>query len=126
MTNIRTVATIAFLLTTGSEAAIAMSPQELPAEVKSCKAINNNKERLKCFDGLFGETSKPQRLPEEKQIKEPTEEKQVKEPTEEKQANWSIDEIKSTDGIPRVVAANLVGDSTMYGSNHGSCLFDAV
>ena len=58
MTNIRTVATIAFLLTAGSEAAIAMSPQELPAEVKSCKAITNNKERLKCFDELFGETSR--------------------------------------------------------------------
>jgi type VI secretion system VasI family protein len=104
MTNIRTVATIAFLLTVGSEAAIAMSPQEVPAEVKSCKAIADDKERLKCFDGLFRETSKPQTLPEEKQVKEPT---------EEKQANWSIDETKSTDGIPQVVAANLVGDTVL-------------
>jgi type VI secretion system VasI family protein len=104
MTNIRTVATIAVLLTVGSEAAIAISPQELPAEVKSCKAITDNKERLKCFDGLFGETSKPQKLPEEKEVKEPT---------EEKQANWSIDETKSTDGIPQVVAANLVGDTVL-------------
>jgi len=103
MTNIRT-ATIAFLLTAGSEAAIAMSPQELPAEVKSCKAITNNKERLKCFDGLFGETSKPQKLPEEKEVKEPA---------EERQGNWSIDETKSTDGIPQVVAANLVGDTVL-------------
>ena len=34
-----------------------MSPQEIPAEVKSCKAITDDKERLKCFDGLFGSTS---------------------------------------------------------------------
>ena len=80
-----------------------MSPQELPAEVKSCKAITNNKERLKCFDELFGETSKPQKLPEEKEVKEPA---------EERQGNWSIDETKS-DGIPQVVAANLVGDTVL-------------
>ena len=31
-----------------------MPPQEVPAEVKSCKAIADDKERLRCFDGLFG------------------------------------------------------------------------
>ena len=54
MTNIRPLVAIGFLVTLGSEAAIAMSPQEIPAEVKSCKAIADDKERLKCFDNLFG------------------------------------------------------------------------
>jgi hypothetical protein len=64
--------------------------------VKSCKAIVDDKERLKCFDGLFGETSKPE------------------ESREERQANWSIEETKSsTDGSPQVVAANLVGDTVL-------------
>src|SRR3984957_8845267 len=96
MTNIRPLLVISFLVTLGSEAAIAMPPQEIPAEVKSCKAIADDKERLKCFDGLFGETLRPQN------------------PQEEKQANWSIDETKSpTDGSPQVVGANLVGDTVL-------------
>ena len=96
MTNIRPLVVISFLVTLGSEAAIAMPPQEIPAEVKSCKAIANDKERLKCFDSLFGESPKPQN------------------PQEGKQANWSIDETKSpTDGNPQVVAANLVGDTVL-------------
>ena len=73
-----------------------MPPQDVPAEVKSCKAIADDKERLRCFDGLFGEPSKPQKTPEEKQ------------------ANWSVDETKSpTDGSTQVVAANLVGDTVL-------------
>ena len=36
-----------------------MPPQDIPAEVKSCKAIADDKERLRCFDGLFGGPSKP-------------------------------------------------------------------
>ena len=64
--------------------------------MKSCKAISDDKERLKCFDGLFGEASKPEKS------------------HEEKQANWSIEETKSpTDGSPEVVAANLVGDTIL-------------
>ena len=54
MTNIRSLVVISFLVTLGSGMAIAMPPQEIPAEVKSCKAIADDKERLKCFDGLFG------------------------------------------------------------------------
>ena len=62
-----------------------MSPQEIPAEVKSCKAITDDKERLRCFDNLFGSPPKPQN------------------PLEKPQANWSIDETKSpTDGSPQV------------------------
>ena len=65
----------------------------------------DDRERLKCFDGLFAEPSKPQKLPEEKQGEKSAEDKQV---------NWSIDETKSsTDGSPQVVAANLVGDTVL-------------
>ena len=82
-----------------------MPPQDIPAEVKSCKAIADDKERLKCFDGLFGGPSKPQKPPEERASEKAP---------EEKQANWSIDETKSpTDGSPQVVAANLVGDTVL-------------
>src|SRR5580704_13706438 len=96
MTNIRPLLVISFLVTLGSEAAIAMSPQEIPAEVKSCKAIADDKERLRCFDNLFGS---PPRL---------------QNPLEKPQANWSIDETKSpTDGSPEVIGANLVGDTVL-------------
>jgi hypothetical protein len=88
----RTVATMTVLVTLISETSIALSPQDMPAEVKSCKAIANDKDRLKCFDRLFGETSKPQN------------------PSEAAQANWAIEETKSPDGSGQVVAANLVGD----------------
>jgi hypothetical protein len=92
MANIRALAIIGVLVALGSKASIAMPPQEVPAEVKSCKAIADDRERLRCFDGLFGGPSKPQNVPQGTQ------------------ANWSIDETKSNDGSPRVVAANLVGD----------------
>ena len=59
MANIQAFAIIGVLVALGSEASIAMPPQEIPAEVKSCKAISDDKERLRCFDGLFGEPSKP-------------------------------------------------------------------
>ena len=104
MANIRVLAIIGFVGALGSRAA-AMSPQEVPAEVKACKAITDDQERLKCFDGLFAEPSKPQKLPEERQVKKPP---------EERQPNWSIDETKSpTNGSPQVVAANLVGDTVL-------------
>jgi hypothetical protein len=75
--------------------------QDTAAEVNSCKAISDDKQRLRCFDGLFGGPSKAQN---------PSEEKQVGESPEAKQGNWSIDEPKSSNGSPQVVAANLVGD----------------
>jgi hypothetical protein len=101
MANIRALAIIGCLVTLGTRASVAMPPEEIPAEAKLCKAIADDKDRLKCFDRTFEEPSKSQ---------EPPDEKQVKEPPEEKQVNWSIDEGKSTDGSPQVVAANLVGD----------------
>jgi hypothetical protein len=82
MANIRAFAIIGFLVTLGTKASVAMPP-EIPAEVKSCKALADDNERLKCFDRTFEEPSKSQ---------EPPDEKQVKKPPEEKQANWSIDE----------------------------------
>jgi hypothetical protein len=95
MANIRVLAIIAFLVPLGSRA-VAMSPQEIAADVKVCKAITDDKQRLKCFDSLFAEPSKPQN------------------PPAGTQAYWSIDETKSpTDGSPQVVAANLVGDTVL-------------
>jgi type VI secretion system VasI family protein len=102
MANIRAFATAGFLVALGSQASIATPPQDIPPEVKSCKAISDDKERLKCFDGLFG--AKPQKTPED------TQGKKVQ---EDKQANWSIDETKSPDGHPEVVAANLVNDTVL-------------
>jgi len=94
MANNRALAIISFLVSSG--AAVAMPPQDVPAEVKSCKAIADDKERLRCFDGLFGATPKPEKS------------------EEGKQANWSIEETKSpTDGTPQVIAANLVGDTVL-------------
>jgi hypothetical protein len=91
MANIRAFAIMGCLVTLGTGASVAMPPEEIPAEVRSCKAMADDNERLKCFDDLFGALSK-QGSPEGVQ------------------ANWSIDEGKSTDGSAQVVAANLVGD----------------
>jgi Type VI secretion system VasI, EvfG, VC_A0118 len=94
MPNIRSLGSVGLFLTLGS-AAFAMPPQEIPAEVKACKAITDDNERLKCFDGLFG------RIP-------------TQNTPEGTQANWSIEETKSpTDGSPQVVAANLVNDTVL-------------
>jgi hypothetical protein len=92
MTNIRALAIICFLVILAARASVAMPPEDIPAEVKSCKAMADDNERLRCFDDLFSAPSKPQN------------------PPEGMQANWSIDEGKSTDGSPQVVAGNLVGD----------------
>jgi hypothetical protein len=101
MANIRALATIGLLVALRSTRSIAMPPQDVLAEVKSCKTIADDKERLKCLDGLFGGPSNPQKSQDEEQVTKPT---------EQSQANWSIDETKSpTDGSTEVVAANLVG-----------------
>jgi hypothetical protein len=94
MANIRVLAMIGFVAL-GSRA-VAMSPQDVPAEVKACKTIADDQERLKCFDGLLGATPKPEKS------------------EEGKQANWSIEETNSpTDGTPQVIAANFVGDTVL-------------
>ena len=67
--NIQAVAIIGLFVTLGSVASVAMPPQEVAAEVKACKAISDDKERLRCFDGLFGATPKPEKSEEGKQAK---------------------------------------------------------
>jgi hypothetical protein len=82
----------------GSTVSNALPPDAITEEVKSCKAISNDQQRLKCFDSLFAD--KPnQTKPPEKSAKED---------------NWSIEESKSpTDGSRQIVAANLVGDTVL-------------
>jgi Type VI secretion system VasI, EvfG, VC_A0118 len=82
----------------GSTSSHAVPPQAITEEVKSCKAIPNDQQRLKCFDSLFAD--KPnQTKPLEKSANED---------------NWSIEESKSSmDGSQQIVAANLVGDTVL-------------
>ena len=81
-----------------STASHALPLQAIPEEVKSCKAMSNNQQRLKCFDDLFADKPNPPNAAD----------KSVNE------GNWSIEESKSpTDGSPQVVAANLVGDTVL-------------
>ena len=64
MAKIQAFVTIGVLVTLSSEAAIAMSPQEIPAEVKSCKAITDDKERppvLRWFVWLTSQAPKSSR-----------------------------------------------------------------
>jgi hypothetical protein len=82
----------------GSTASNALPPQAITEELKACKAISNDQQRLKCFDGLFAD--KPN-LPN-------AADKSANE------GNWQIEESKSpTDGSPQIVAANLVGDTVL-------------
>jgi hypothetical protein len=92
MANIRSLTTFGFLVALGTGPSIAMPPREIPAEVKACKAISDDKGRLECFDRLFGEPAQPQKSPGGEQ------------------GRWTIDETNSPDGSPQVVAANLIGD----------------
>jgi len=69
--------TIGLLITLGS-ASSAIS-QEVPPEVRSCKTMADDKQRLRCFDRLFGTSAKTKKF------------------QEGKQARWSIEETKSSD-----------------------------
>jgi hypothetical protein len=81
-----------------STASHALPPQAIPEEVKSCKAMSNNQQRLKCFDDQFADKPNPPNAPD----------KSVN------VGNWSIEESKSpTHGSPQFVAANLVGDTVL-------------
>jgi hypothetical protein len=84
--------TVGLLITLASGSSTAIS-QNVSPEVKSCKAMADDKQRLRCFDRLFGTSAKSEKS------------------QEGKQANWSIEETKSLDGSPQVVAANLVNDT---------------
>ena len=104
MANIRALAIIGFLVTLGSGASIAMPPQDIPAEVKSCKAIADDKERLKCFDGLFGETFEATKILDEESEKPPEEKQRTGQSTRPNRPLMAIRE---------VVAANLVSDTVL-------------
>ncbi len=74
----------------------ALQLQAITEEVKACKAISNDLQRLKCFDGLFADKPNPPNAADKSA----------------NEGNWSIAESKSpTDGSPQIVAANLVGDT---------------
>ena len=64
MANIQVLGTAGLLVVLVPAASIAMPPQE--AEVKSCKAITDDIERLRCFDGLFWRACEPTKIPRRK------------------------------------------------------------
>jgi hypothetical protein len=82
----------------GSTTSNALPPQAITEEVKACKAISNDLQRLKCFDGLFADKPNPPNAADKSA----------------NEGNWQIEESKSpTDGSPQIVAANLVGDTAL-------------
>jgi hypothetical protein len=81
-----------------STASNALPPQAIPEEAKACKAISNDQQRLKCFDGLFADKPNPPNAADKSA----------------NEGNWQIEEGKSpTDGSPLIVAANLVADTVL-------------
>jgi hypothetical protein len=103
MARVRAFALATMLATFASGAEIAFS-QDNSHEAKACKTILDDKERLKCFDGFFGEPSVPPQFDQKKQAQQPA---------TEKQAIWSIDEKQSPDGSSEVVALNFLGDDAV-------------
>ena len=53
------VAMGAHFLIFSSTASNALPPQANTEEVKACKAISNDQQRLKCFDSLFADKPNP-------------------------------------------------------------------
>jgi type VI secretion system VasI family protein len=104
MTNVRVVALVGMLVAICPGDTVGMPPQDLPGEVKACKAIDDNTERLKCFDALFAGVSEQPKS---------TDKNQTQQPATEKQANWSIDEKQLADGNQDVVALNFLGDDAV-------------
>ena len=104
MANNRAFVIGALLTTFVPWAATAISPQDIPAEVGACKAIVDDAERLKCFDGLFGRASEPAQS---------TDKSQPTNPPAEKQVIWSINERQSPDGNPPIVALSFLGDDAV-------------
>ena len=81
-----------------STASNALPPQANTEEVKACKAISNDQQRLKCFDSLFADKPNPPNAAGKLAS----------------EGNWQIEESKSpTDGSQQIVAANLVGDTVL-------------
>jgi hypothetical protein len=105
--NVRVIAIVGMLIAIGPGDSVAMPPQDLPGEIKACKAIADNTGRLKCFDALLAEDSEQPKAPDKNQTQQPA---------TEKQANWSIDEKQLADGNRDVVALNFLGDDAVCGS----------
>ena len=49
----------AYFVIFGSTVSNALPPQAITEEVKACKAISNDQQRLKCFDDLFADKPNP-------------------------------------------------------------------
>jgi hypothetical protein len=82
----------------GATVSNALPPQASTEDVKSCKAISNDQQRLKCFDDLFADT--------------PNQPYAADKPANE--GYWKIEESKSpTDGSLQITAANLAGDTVL-------------
>ena len=60
----RLVATIGLVVTFGAGTSGAIWPQDMATEIKSCKAMADEKQRLRCFDRLFGVPANSQSPPE--------------------------------------------------------------
>jgi hypothetical protein len=103
MANIRAFV-IAGLATFVSGTAIAISSQDIPAEVGACKAVVDDTERLKCFDGMFVKAS---------ESPQSADKSQTTNPPAKKPAIWSIDEKQSPDGNPEIIALNFLGDDAV-------------
>ncbi len=88
------IMTIGIIMTLGSGTSIAVS-QGISPKLKSCTAMTDDKQRLRCFDRLFGTSAKPEKS------------------QEVQQTNWSLEETKSVDGSAQVIAANLVNDTVL-------------
>jgi type VI secretion system VasI family protein len=104
MKNVRVVAIVGMLVAICPGDSVATPPKDLPGEIKACKAIVDNTERLKCFDGLLAGSSEQPKSPDKSQIQQPA---------TERQANWSIDEKQLGDGNQDVVALKFFGDDAV-------------
>ena len=78
--------------------------QNISADAQTCKAVLDDKERLKCFDGVFSGPSAPVQA---------VEKKAPQQPPGEKQSIWSIDERQLPDGSQEIVALNFLGDDAV-------------
>jgi type VI secretion system VasI family protein len=104
MKNVRVVAIVGMLVAICPGDSVATPPKDLPGEIKACKAIADNTERLKCFDALLAGDSEQPKAPDKNQTQQPA---------TEKQANWSIDEKQLADGNRDVAALNFLGDDAV-------------
>ena len=114
MTNVRVIAIIGLLVAIGPEESVAMPPQDLPGEVRACRAIGDNAERLQCFDNLFAESPEPTKPADKSQESNASSANQTQRPSADSQAEWSIDEKQSSDGHQDVVTLKFLGEDAVH------------